>query len=65
MERKTVSVIALAENLKSQANQSLGAGDEHEKDQDQDHESEHADEKIINEGSYNEHLSYLPNSNRR
>jgi hypothetical protein len=39
--------------------------DEHEKDQDQDHDAEHTDEKIINEGSYTERLSNLPNGIQR
>jgi hypothetical protein len=55
----------LADCSKSQSNKSLGAGDEHEKDQDQDHDAEHTDEKIINEGSYTEHLSNLPNGSQR
>jgi histone-binding protein RBBP4 len=46
-----VSVYALA-HLKSQSNQVLGVGDEHEKDQDQDQDHEHADEKAINEGRF-------------
>lgn len=59
MKTMLVSIYVLARYLKSQSNQRLGVGDEHGKDQDQDHE--HADEKAINEGSFAQPLSSSTN----
>lgn len=61
MKTMLVRINSLANYLKSQSNQRLGVGDEHEKDQNQDHE--HADEKAINEGRFSHVLPITVTSN--